>query len=378
MIRAAALGAVLLLGLAVSSSPDSSPAPSPSTRGLEYVALGDSFSSGLGLGDPVPDSPPFCQRSTNNLPHLVARSLGATLTDVTCAGATTANIISSPLKYGKGSTPAQSNALSSRTDFVTITIGGNDLGFASATKSCVALGHDGPLLVSGASNCRSEFVHDGVDELAKRIDTAVAHGTDGESGLEKTFETIKKDAPNALVFVIGYPTILPDSSHTPVGGCFTARRADTDTTEPPTVNIFPFTDVDTIYLHSVQQKLDGATRSAAARAGFEYISMLSRTAANSACASPSQRFLNGVTVNRASSGSVTLRAQSLHPDELGTTFAAKVVSPAIAAEFQPSSEQHPQASAPAWKAIWILPLSLLVLAAGLILIALLRKRRIGG
>ena len=98
MIRAAAATALALspmlsaLGLPAPGS-ESPPAADASTHGLDYVALGDSFSSGLGLADPVDNSPSFCHRSTHNLPHLVAQTLGSTLTDATCSGAPTANII---------------------------------------------------------------------------------------------------------------------------------------------------------------------------------------------------------------------------------------------------------------------------------------------
>jgi hypothetical protein len=196
----------------------------------------------------------------------------------------------------------------------------------------VALGHDGPLLHAAAANCRSSFVHDGIDELAERVTTAVAQGTEAHpNGLEKTFDAIKKDAPDAHVFVIGYPTIVPDSSNTPAGGCFAARLSGANLTDSPAVNVFPFTDIDTIYLDTNQHKLDETTRRAARHAGVSYISMLGRTAAHSACAPSSERFLNGVSVDRNPSGSVLLRAESLHPDALGAAFLAAIASPVIAA-----------------------------------------------
>lgn len=347
-----------------------------STHGLEYVALGDSFSSGLGLPDPVSDSPSFYHRSTINFPHRVARTLGLTLKDATCAGATTSNVISSPLKYGKGSSPPQSGSLSSQTEVVTITIGGNDLGFVDATKSCVALGREGPLLLAKAPDCRSLFVRDGADELSQRIDSAVVHGTDAyPSGLEKTFATIAKKAPHARVFVIGYPTIMPDPSHIPAGGCFNARLAGTDLADAHAVNIFPFTDTDTRYLNSIEQKLDAATGTAARAAGFTYISLLHSTAANSACAPVKERFLNGVSIDRSSSGSVVLRAGSLHPDDLGTAFLADTVAPEIAAAFPPKTSTAPTPAAFPLAPLWIGAAGVLVLSLALVVFLGRRRRR---
>jgi hypothetical protein len=243
----------------------------------------------------------------------------------------------------------------------------------------VALGHDGPLLHAAAANCRSSIVHDGIDKLAERVTTAVAHRTEAHpSGLEKIFDAIKKDAPNAHVFVIGYPTIVPDPSNTPAGGCFAARLSGANLTDSPAVNVFPFTDIDTIYLHSIQQKLDETTRRAARHAGFSYISMLGRTAAHSACAPSSERFLNGVSVDRNPSGSVLLRAESLHPDTLGKSFLAAIVSPVIAASIRVNANPHPNASPPQWMPLWIIPAGVLGVSVGLILLLRLRSRRRGG
>src|SRR4051794_3990735 len=55
-----------------------------------YVAIGDSFTSGSGLprADPATG---VCGNSPLSYPHLVAKDVGATLTDASCGGATTDN-----------------------------------------------------------------------------------------------------------------------------------------------------------------------------------------------------------------------------------------------------------------------------------------------
>ena len=61
--------------------------------GDEYVAMGHSFASGPMIPEVADAS---CLRSNNNYANFVARRLKLALTDVTCGGATTDNITSTP------------------------------------------------------------------------------------------------------------------------------------------------------------------------------------------------------------------------------------------------------------------------------------------
>jgi lysophospholipase L1-like esterase len=90
--------------------------------GSPYVALGSSFAAGPGI-KPVLDK--VAARSARNYPHLVAEALGLELTDVTCSGATTANILREP----QNDAPPQIDAVGPETALVTITAGGNDLDY---------------------------------------------------------------------------------------------------------------------------------------------------------------------------------------------------------------------------------------------------------
>ena len=91
-----------------------------------YVAMGSSFAAGPGLPSRVPGSPRRAGRSTGNYAHLVARELGLDLHDVTFSGATTSDLLG-PSASG---TAAQLDAVTPETSLVTITAGGNDVGFA--------------------------------------------------------------------------------------------------------------------------------------------------------------------------------------------------------------------------------------------------------
>ncbi|MDH3039159.1 GDSL-type esterase/lipase family protein [Streptomyces sp. TRM75561] len=120
--RALALGAaaaVTLAGALAAAAPATA-APRPATP-LNYVALGDSYVSAPGVPDEIDAA---CARSSGNYPHLLAGKIKAQLTDVSCAGATTAD-----LAAPQGTAPAQFTALNRKTDLVTVTIGGNDIGF---------------------------------------------------------------------------------------------------------------------------------------------------------------------------------------------------------------------------------------------------------
>lgn len=90
-----------------------------------YVALGSSMAAGPGIWPPVIGGPIMAQRSARNYPHLVAKELGLTLVDSTYSGATTAHVLRDR-QYG---TPPQIDALDGSETLVTVTIGGNDVGY---------------------------------------------------------------------------------------------------------------------------------------------------------------------------------------------------------------------------------------------------------
>src|SRR5688500_13789779 len=85
----------------------------------KYVALGDSYSSGTGTNNYNLSS--GCLRGTSAYPYLVATGRPNTaLTFAACSGATTTDVMNN-----------QVSSVTSDTRFVTITIGGNDVGFSN-------------------------------------------------------------------------------------------------------------------------------------------------------------------------------------------------------------------------------------------------------
>lgn len=100
------------------------------------AALGSSYAAGPGV-PPVEDV--AAMRSGANYAHLLAQRLGARLTDLTVSGATTGTILDTPQTAWNGvSIPPQIDGLPADAELVTITAGGNDLGFIGATMSAAA------------------------------------------------------------------------------------------------------------------------------------------------------------------------------------------------------------------------------------------------
>src|SRR5262245_4734291 len=83
----------------------------------QYVALGDSYSSGVGTRVFYKESG-SCYRSPEAYGPKIAAARGYALSFQACSGATTTEVNSKQL-----------GTLSSSTSLVTITIGGNDAGF---------------------------------------------------------------------------------------------------------------------------------------------------------------------------------------------------------------------------------------------------------
>ena len=85
----------------------------------------------------LPD-PLGCWRSDHNYPHLVAAVRPVTLRDVSCSGATTADM-TAPQSVLFGSNPPQLDALDPTVSTVSVQIGGNDIGFVEIVERCAAL-----------------------------------------------------------------------------------------------------------------------------------------------------------------------------------------------------------------------------------------------
>ncbi|MGW6915696.1 SGNH/GDSL hydrolase family protein [Kitasatospora sp. NPDC054939] len=177
-----------------------------------YVALGDSYTSGLKIAPQVGE-PTGCARSAVNYPSLVAKELGlsfAEVRDVSCSSARTGDL-TGPQKVSGGVNPPQLDALTPATRLVTVGIGGNDAGFMEVVGQCAKENLVDAVkgLVTeggrGAAPCREHYSSaDGAagDQVQRKVDEA------GER-LGRVLQEIKRRSPQARVLVVGYPSLLP-------------------------------------------------------------------------------------------------------------------------------------------------------------------------
>jgi lysophospholipase L1-like esterase len=260
-----------------------------------YVALGDSYTSGPGLPAQLgpqsnPPAPAACQRSSDNYPTIVAKSLGVAVDDVSCLGASTKDLDAS---QGSG-IPAQLSALGPSTSLVSLGIGGNDLGFSSVVANCAAVTPWGATKVGWS--CRSHYTVNGVDELVSLVhqvgDRVAALLTD-----------VRSRAPQARVFVVGYPDIVPANG----GGCWP---------------MLPFSSADLDYVRTIEADLNDTLSSDASAAGDGYVNMATPSAAHNACTSAASRWVEPIV---PSPGTFPL-----HPSAVGMAGMARVLEGAIA------------------------------------------------
>jgi lysophospholipase L1-like esterase len=142
----------------------------------KYVALGDSYSSGVGTRTFYE---PTCSRSVYAYPYLLHNAHPEwTFVNATCSGATTSSLLSS-----------QVSSVTSDTNWVTYTIGGNDAGFSEVITECA--------LPSWLSDCNGA------------INTAQAFIKNTLPGrLDSVNNAIKSRAPSAKVIVLDYPRLF--------------------------------------------------------------------------------------------------------------------------------------------------------------------------
>jgi lysophospholipase L1-like esterase len=205
----------------------------PASAAVNYVALGDSYASGLGAGNYSGGS---CDRSSGAYPQLWANANHpASFAFVACSGATTTDVINN-----------QISALSSATTLVSVTIGGNDVGFSNVMITCV---------LGSTSDC------------VNAVNQAEAQARSQLPGaLNTLFGDIKARAPGARVVVIGYPEFYDLSRSSGCIGLSTTDRTALD---------------------GGADVLDSVISTAAGQAGFAYAEVRSAFSGHEICDSSS-------------------------------------------------------------------------------------------
>ncbi|MEV7852490.1 SGNH/GDSL hydrolase family protein [Streptomyces sp. NPDC088183] len=220
MSRLAALSSSLLLGAVLALTGAATASAASSVQAVDYVALGDSYSSGVGSGS-YDSASGDCKRSTKAYPALwAAANAPASFAFTACSGARTGDVKANQL-----------GPLSASTDLVSISIGGNDAGFADVMTTCV---------LNSETTCLN------------RIATARSYAeTTLPGNLDSVYTAIRAKAPSARVVVLGYPRFykigggcavgLSDKVRTAINGA--ADLLNTTTAKRAADHGFAFADV---------------------------------------------------------------------------------------------------------------------------------------
>ncbi len=302
---------------------------------LDYLALGDSYSSGEGETSDnyyvkgTNDEYEKCHLSTRSYPYLTAKLLGIADIDVksvACSGATTKDIIGLDADYwGQGNrlgaqqagydierkTLAQTTA---REDFVpgrihqsvfvetyqpailTIGIGGNDVGFMDKLKACLSVG-----------TCEWAATPEGREKTALEIQGLFYT-------LLGTYRELHRLSPQTTIYAVGYPKIID-----PVAGCSGLTGTMFDSAERK------FMDEGIKYINQV-------IAAAAKKSGVKYIDVENALGNQLLCGTESPRAMNGVRLGDDSSifsnSKMTkiIGYESFHPTPNGHELISNVVA----------------------------------------------------
>lgn len=231
------------------------PAAAQAGPGATYVALGDSGAATTGAVDLDVAAPLRCVRSTSNAPKLVAAKLGLALDDRTCSSAKIPDLYDA---QGAGIAP-QFDALGPATEIVTLHMGAND-----ADMTEFILGHCHAGAVSGGCAAEADPEWDSkIDAIAPAYAAALAE--------------ITRRAPNATIFVDGWPTYL------------------TNTSCPAMLGLLP---ADAAYIQSKFERLNTVVARAAADHGAVYIDTVAASREFGMCADPAVRWFDPILADQ--------------------------------------------------------------------------------
>jgi lysophospholipase L1-like esterase len=204
-----------------------------------YVALGDSYSSGVGSGS-YDHSSGDCKRSTKAYPELWASAHAlSSFAFTACAGARTGDVV------------GQLGPVNSTTSLISFSIGGNDAGFSDVMTTCVLYSES--TCLNRVAQART-FVEGSLPRL-----------------LDNAYTAIHAKGPHAHVVALGYPHFYQVPGDCRLGLSDTSRRA----------------------VNAVADDLDGVIAKQAANHGFTFADVRGKFTGHELCSgSP---WLNSVT-----------------------------------------------------------------------------------
>lgn len=239
----------------------------------EYLAMGDSFSSGEGANFYVYGTNHVrplnkCHLSESSYPHLAANKLGINnFHNVACSGATMEQyyyedsglkVEDSPLGDWQPGIQPQGKFLkdSDNPRAITISMGGNDIGFSNIIKDCI-------------------FISDTCMETKSSREALARNILDKTTKLSNLYSEIKNIAPSANVYVVGYPQIVADQDH--CAGNVRLNKAERQTSR-------------LLVAH-----LNASIRAAAQQAGVNFVDVGDTFGAYALCGASAQKAVNGLT-----------------------------------------------------------------------------------
>jgi len=251
-----------------------------------YAALGDSYAAGPLIPNPL--LPLGCLKSSNNYAHLAAPGIGLSLRDATCSGATTEDMTNPQNVEPDGPNPPQFNVLDAETTVVSLTIGGNDIGFSEVAESCITVN---PF----SHPCLDKYNSGGVDQLKARIEATAPK-------VAAVLQGIHARAPAAKIYVLNYPAIFPETGF----GCWPQM---------------PLGFQDVPYLRSTEQRLNSMLATQSAANGATLVSWYNASIGHDACKGTSTRWVEPLVP--------TTLAAPIHPNKAGMVGGANALLAAV-------------------------------------------------
>lgn len=292
---------------------------------LDYLALGDSFSSGEGVKNYRPETNTElnrCHTSYDSYGYVLSALLANqdSFKSIACSGAKIKDIVLEKQKeddYNLKNSQAFGKEISSfneeillsflpgyriqnkfvsinRPKIITMSIGGNDIGFSQIIAKCVS-----PF--SSDSTCYSYY--EDRKELLNVINNKY-------QGLLDTYRSLMQASPDAKLFIVGYPQLAKDN-----GNCANNVRLDNN---------------EIIFSNQLIAYLNNIIEMAADHAGAKYVDVEHAFDGHRMCETASYDVAaNGVTAGRGGgfiNGKYPFASESYHPNKLGHQLLANAIA----------------------------------------------------
>ena len=235
------------------------------------MSLGSSFAAGIGAGEVIE---PVCGQTSESYARIVAAELGLELVDLGCGGATIDHIVDTTQILGADARPPQIESIPPDAELITITVGGNDVGYIGNFFVCAAGCPDGHI---DAPRDRDDRFDDLADEL------------------EDMIELVRATAPDAHVILVGYVRLLDGPDDTCDGVDLAAAE----------------------FHHDIGERLQAAFVDAADDTDITFVDAYAASAGHGVCQPPEQRWVEGQ--------GATSPAFAWHPNRTGTAAIADLV-----------------------------------------------------